>query len=143
MIYLIYAPSERPLVEPIAEQLSQQFDVKLAPPGLMAGSAEWQKIVEADIKGCKAAVLLITEMSAPDETVAWRYKVASEAGLQILPIFWNDVSRHTLLDKLHPDLRNIMMFQGVGYYSQREGDKGIEYTIKLLSRIVPPRAKQV
>src|SRR4051812_17369097 len=113
MIYLIYAPSERSLGESVAEQLSSQFDVKLAPVGMMAGSPEWQQIVEIDIKSSKAAVIIVTEMSAPDETVAWRYKIASEAGLKILPIFWNDVSRHTLLDKLHPDLRGIMLFQGM------------------------------
>jgi hypothetical protein len=143
MLYMIYAPSERPLIEPIVEQLSREFEVKLAPVGLMAGSPEWQNIVEADIQSCKAAIVVLTEISAQDETVALRYVAARKANLKILPLFWDNTSRQILFEKLHPDLRDLMRFQGIAYYMQHQGSSGIETIIKHLADSVPRKPKSV
>lgn len=86
MIYMIYAPSERPEITDLVEQLSTDFHVFMAPVGYQAASDEWKDIVRQDMQQCKVAVTILSQTSTADETVAWRFALAEELKLHILPM---------------------------------------------------------
>jgi hypothetical protein len=90
MIYMIYAPSERPEILPLVEQLSVEYEVCLAPVGYEANSQGWKNLVEQDMQKCKVAVVVLSELSIADASVVWRFKRAKEFHLLILPMFLGD-----------------------------------------------------
>lgn len=70
MIYMIYAPSERPEITDLVDQLSTDYEVFMAPVGYQAGSDEWKDIVRRDMQHCKVVVTILSPTSTSDETVA-------------------------------------------------------------------------
>lgn len=121
MIYAIYSPNERPIIQPLLDKLNKDYDVFTAPVGLEAGSAEWKKIVEQDIKKCTLILILATEKSVTDETVAWRLKVAiNNMPKHIFPLFLAS-QQHSLNDKKpHPDLEILERFNIIRYFDEEE-----------------------
>ncbi len=140
MIYMIYAPSERPNIEYLVSKLSEDFEVGMAPLGLLAGSDEWKKIVDADIKKAHAAIVVVTDNAVQDETVAWRFRQADIRGdLPIFPVLVGE-SRMPRSDDIHPDLHSLL-FRNAMMIRVENREQDIERLKSALSEVMPPRKK--
>ncbi len=133
MIYLIYAPSERPLTTSIVDKFSARgYKTSLAPVGLEAGSPEWQAAVRVDLEECQVVLVLLTGTAMRDDTVIWRCKLARELGKKMVPVYMETlVLDYERRQQLHEFLPELLRYQGIGRTRTNE-DVLIETVEKLL-----------
>ncbi|MFX1252210.1 MAG: TIR domain-containing protein [Promethearchaeota archaeon] len=135
MIYLIYSPIERPRVEKFIEELAlTQYEFKMAPIGLEAGSELWKKEVTADLEDCDAVLAMLTKESVRDKTVAWRIKLASELNVRVIPVYLDKINE-VRSQKSESDIIDMMLTRQT---FAREADC-LDYLKKAISEIKPKK----
>lgn len=102
MIYMIYAPVERPLAEAFAAKIAPDQEVRYAPFGWEAGSENWLEVVKTDLHEADLALLLITPRAVRDESIAetllQRYVIAQDANVRLIPLSVNITTELTSLE---------------------------------------------
>lgn len=86
-IVMIYPPEERQFVQPLHDALvARGCDVKMAPLGLQVESQEWSNQVRSDITDCAACIVLLSDKSVVDKSVAARVDWALKEDKRIVPV---------------------------------------------------------